>query len=401
MSTNPKAFQELLNGNVTTNASIDPDSDKSENSDHPFEEIELSGLDPTSETTTVDPEMIPDVFNSTFHEICCIILVAFAPAAASMSGSAFQVSLRELSDHFHVNGGKLTWSVSSVMLANGSCLLLMGGIADAFGRRNALIIAYFCFALFSLIAGFMNNFILLCVFRALMGMSVACGTPAAAGFLGSTYKDSKRKNMVMSCFGIGPPAGGAAGYFIGGVCTTVLSWRAIHFFFSIVFLLLSIAVLFTLPKDKKVDWKKAKRILEKLDYIGAIISLSAFTLICFALTQVDSTSKTWKTPYIIVTLIIGILLVPLFVIYECKVSSNPLMPMRLFTTRNFNLAMIITSFTWMVFYGCLNYSAILFFEDIKHYSTIIVACCFLTQPIVGTCVNIFAGFTMHIIREES
>ncbi|GME81685.1 unnamed protein product [Ambrosiozyma monospora] len=345
----------------------------------------------------IDPEMRPPVFKSTFHEILCIALVALAPAAASMSGSAFQVSLREISKEFGENGGKLTWSVSSVMLANGSCLLLMGGVADAFGRRNALVIGYFGFAVFSLIAGFMHNFILLCFFRALMGVAVSCGTPAAAGFLGSTYKDSKRKNMVMSCFGIGPPAGGASGYFVGGVCLVVLNWRSIHYFLSIIFLILSVLVAFTLPEEKKIDWAQAKQIFKKLDYIGALISLSAFVLICFALTQVDATPKRWKTPYIIATLIVGIFLVGVFVLYESKVPTNPLMPMKMFTTRNFNLSMMITALSWMIFFGFLNYDAILYFEDIKNYKTMVVACCFLTQPIAGTLVNIFAGFTMHII----
>ncbi|GME92912.1 unnamed protein product [Ambrosiozyma monospora] len=230
-----------------------------------------------------------------------------------------------------------------------------------------------------------------------MGIAVACGTPAAAGFLGSTYKDSKRKNMAMSCFGIGPPAGAASGFFMGGVCIVVLNWRAIHYFLSITFLLLSLLVAFNLPPDEKIDWAKAKQIFKGMDYIGAFISLSAFVLICFALTQVDATSKRWKTPYIIATLIIGIFLVGVFVVYESKVPTNPLMPMTMFASKNFNLSMMIASLSWMVFFGFLNYNATLFFEDIKNYKTMVVACCFLTQPIAGTLVNVFAGFTMHII----
>lgn len=59
--------------------------------------------------------------------------------------------------------------------------------------------------------------------------------------------------------------------------------------------------------------------------------------------------------------------------------------------------MIIASFCWMVFYGLLNYNAILYFETIRNYPAIITACCFLTQPVTGTIVNIFAGLTMHKI----
>lgn len=344
-----------------------------------------------------DPEQRPPIFKTAFQEFICVFLCIWGPAAATMASSTYQIMLRATSTYFDINGGKLTWSVSSVMLANGACLLLMGGIADAFGRKNAMFIGFTLYALFSLIAGFMHNFVLLCFFRGLQGAAVACSTPAAAGFLGSTYKDSKRKNMAMSCFGIGAPVGGAFGFFIGGVCETAIDWRAAQFFLTILFGILAIAVLIFIPNDKKIDWGHSLRVFKSLDYIGAFLSLSAFTLICFSLTDVDATEKRWRTPYIIALLIVGIFLIACFVLYELYIPLNPLMPMQLFKNKNFCLCMIITSFCWMTFFGMLNYNAMLYFEDIKEYSSIIVACCMLTQPIVGILVNIVAGFTMHLI----
>lgn len=344
-----------------------------------------------------DPEQRPPIFKTAFQEYICVFLCIWAPAAASMASSTYQILLRATSDYFDVNGGKLTWSVSSVMLANGACLLLMGGIADAFGRKNAMFIGFALYAVFSLIAGFMHNFVLLSIFRGLQGAAVACSTPAAAGFLGSTYKDSKRKNMAMSCFGIGAPVGGACGFFIGGVCETVLNWRAAQFFLTILFSIFAIGVLIFIPNDKKIDWNHSKKVFKSLDYFGALLSLSAFTLICFSLTNVDSTEKGWRTPYIIALLVIGVFLIFCFIMYELYIPKNPLMPMQLYKNRNFCLCMIIISFCWMTFFGMLNYNAMLYFEDIRGYSSIIVACCMLTQPIAGTLVNVFAGFTMHLI----
>lgn len=345
----------------------------------------------------VDNEQRPPVFKSAFQECLCVFLCFFGPAAASMASSAYQTLLKAISSHFDVDGGRLTWSVSSVMLANGACLLLMGGVADAFGRKNAMLIGFTMYAVFSLIAGFMHNFVLLCLFRGLQGASVACATPAAAGFLGSTYKDSKRKNMVMSCFGIGAPVGGACGFFIAGVCVVAIDWRATQFFLSILFGTLVILVYLFIPNDKKIDWNHCVHVFKQLDYVGAILSLASFTLICFSLTEVDSTEKRWRTPYIIALLIVGCALVVVFVLYELYIPSQPLMPMQLFKNKNFCLCMVIASFCWMVFFGMLNYNAMIYFENIRGYPIMVVACCFLTQPIAGILVNIFAGFTMHEI----
>ncbi|ODV84857.1 hypothetical protein CANARDRAFT_199702 [[Candida] arabinofermentans NRRL YB-2248] len=347
-----------------------------------------------------DPEQRPPVFKTALQEVLCCMIASFAPAASSMSSSAYQSSLSKISEHFDEYGGSLTWSVSSVMLANGGCLLLMGGIADAFGRKNALFIGFFFFTIFTLIGGFMTkSYIALCIFRAMQGATVACATPASAGFLGSTYKDSKRKNLVMSCFAIGAPVGGASGFFIAGVCLTALNWRSVHFFLSMVYGTLAIGVYIYVPNDKpKLDWTHIKSTFKKLDYLGSLLSIAGFTLICFSLTQVDATDKKWKTPYIIVLLIIGILILVSFVIYEIYIPLNPLIPMKMFRNKNFCLAMGVSSLSWMTFFGILNYYAVLYFEKIRGYSAIITACCFLTQPISGTLVSTFAGFTMHIIK---
>lgn len=344
-----------------------------------------------------DPEQRPPVFKTPIQEYLSIFLCIFGPAAASMASSAYQTLLRATSVQFNVQGGQLSWSVSSVMLANGACLLLMGGIADAFGRKNAMIIGFTMYAVFSLIAGFMNNFVLLCLFRGLQGASVACATPASAGFLGSTYKDSRRKNMVMSCFSIGAPVGGASGFFLAGICEVALNWRSTQYFLSILFAVLAISVFFILPNDKKINWQHSKQVFRKMDYLGALLSLASFTLICFSLTDVDNAEKRWRTPYIIALLIVGAALIPVFVLYELYIPKEPLMPMQLFRSRNFCLCMCIAGLCWMVFFGFLNYNAMLYFENIKGYSPIIVACCFLTQPISGILVNLFAGFTMHLI----
>lgn len=345
----------------------------------------------------IDPEQRPPIFKDWKHEYISVFLCIFGPAAATMASTSYQTMLDPLSKYFNIVGGKLVWSVSSVMLANGACLLLMGGIADAFGRKNAIIIGFSMYALFSFICGFMHNFVLLCLFRGFQGASVACATPAAAGFLGSTYKNSKRKNMVMSCFGIGAPVGGACGFFIAGVCIIAIDWRAVQFFLTIVFGILAILVYFFIPNDKKIDWKHSKHVFSNLDYIGALLSLCSFTLICFSLTNVDATEHRWRTPYIIALLVVGIALIPVFAIYELYIPKNPLMPMQLFKNKNFCLCIAITTFCWMLFQGILGYNSVLYFENVRGYSVIIVACCFLTQPISGVLVNIFAGLTMHKI----
>ncbi|GME66908.1 unnamed protein product [[Candida] boidinii] len=339
----------------------------------------------------------PSCFKNAFQECVCVLVLAFAPSASTMAAAAYQVSLTSISDHFEVYGGELTWSVSSVMLANGSCLLLMGGLADAFGRRNTLLFGYISYALAALIGGFMKNFVVVCIFRALQGMFVAASIPSAVGFLGATYDDGRRKNLVMSIFAAGGPIGGSFGFILGAVFSQVFNWRAVHFYLAIFFGTLALLAFLSMPVDKKIEWKNALIIAKKLDYFGSLISLAGFTLICFSLTDVDSAELKWHTSYIIALLIVGIALIAGFVLYELYVPEAPLMPMQLWKSRNFCLSVLIGSFVYMEFFGVLNFFAALYFEQVRHYSPIITGCCFIVQPISGIIFNITAGLTMHII----
>lgn len=360
---------------------------------------EINTISSSDEDDTVyqNKEQRPPIFTSTIQECLCCLMLTFSPAAAAMSAACFQTAITDISKYFNISGGSLTWSVSTVTLGNGSCLLLMGAIADAFGRKNALLIGYLGFALFAFLGGFAPNYPALCILRALQGMMVACSTPASVGFLGAAYKDSKRKNIVMSCFTIGAPAGSAFGYFLAGVFVQLYNWKGIHFFLGALFLLLSVGVYFFMPNDFELDRTTALTIFKKLDYFGASLSICGFALICFALTQAGNASKGWKTVYIPITLVLGVCCLVGFGLYEKFESPNPLIPLKLFHNKNFMLCLAITFLCWIVFFGVINYNAVMYFEQIKKDSIIITACYFLAQPVFGSIVNVVVGLTMHII----
>ena len=123
----------------------------------------------------------PDLFSSTSKEIICVLILTMAPMASSASVGGLQIGLETIGKAFDVDSATLSWALSSFALASGSFFLFFGGIADIFGRRVVLITSFIFYAIFSLIAGFMKNFIVFCIIRALQGMASAASIPAAVG----------------------------------------------------------------------------------------------------------------------------------------------------------------------------------------------------------------------------
>jgi hypothetical protein len=72
--------------------------------------------------------------------------------------------------------------------------------------------------------------------------------------------------------------------------------------------------------------------LAELDVIGAVSGITALVLFNFAWNQAPIVG--WQSPYIIVTLILGVLSMPLFFYIELRVAKYPLLPLNVFTTDN-------------------------------------------------------------------
>lgn len=343
----------------------------------------------------------PDLFSSTSKEIICVLILTMAPMASSASVGGLQIGLETIGKAFDVDSATLSWALSSFALASGSFFLFFGGIADIFGRRVVLITSFIFYAIFSLIAGFMKNFIVFCIIRALQGMASAASIPAAVGILGAAYKPGPRKNKVMATFAAGAPIGFIVGIISGGICTEFLSFRAVLWFHAILWGIFSIIAWFVVPRTKNDIPLTKKHILEGLnniDYGGTFLAIAGFTLFVFALSQAEGAPQQWKTPYIIALLIVGVVIIALFVVYETYVPANPLMPMSLWTTSwQFPLCMLIMSANWMNFTGTLSYYGTLYFQVIRGTSPILTTAYWIPQAIAGMTVNFIVALTLHRI----
>lgn len=352
-------------------------------------------------TTTVSPKGVqgrPEVFSSTAIEILCIFLMALATMLESISIGALLVALEDVSAAFNVSGGELSWTLSAFSLGTGSSLLIMAGIADAFGRKKVLLGGYGVFAITSLVSGFVKNDIAFDVLRGIQGLATGAAVPAAVGILGSLYrKPSKRKNYAMACFAAGAPLGFVCGLVIGGICAEFIGWRGIMFFLAIIYAIACIGVFFVVPADAPLTIKEVKEKLLVQDYGGAFLCLSGFTLFVFAMTQADAAPEKWNTPYIIALIILGGLFIAAFVVYECYIPQNPIMPPHIWKCVGFPICMACAALGISTFLGTNQFFMTMYFQKVKSTGPILTTAYFVPMAIAGILVNVFAAMTLHII----
>ncbi len=169
---------------------------------------------------------------------------------------------------------QLQWVVNGFMLALAALMVVMGKLADFYGRRRVLYIGMVGFALFSLGAGLAPNIQWLVVFRVLQGITVAITYTVPVAIVASLFSPHIQGRMMgilvaVSGFGL------AIGPVIGGFIISLLSWRWIFLVNPIFVIVAFILCMRHLPESRSPYQTK-------LDWLGAILLMLALPVAILA-----------------------------------------------------------------------------------------------------------------------
>ncbi|KAI9457060.1 major facilitator superfamily-domain-containing protein [Boletus coccyginus] len=253
------------------------------------------------------------------------------------NSTSVAISLPEIGKAVNIQEDQLQWLLSAYALSSGCLLLLFGRLADLYGRKKGFLIGMCWQAVFALGLGFSNNGITLDVLRGFQGMGAAAAIPAAVrciafvvpdkrdphlaasfqlGTLAHSFPPSRARSIAFATFAAGAPMGGVFGNIIGGVLTQLSSehWRAPFYLSSG---LSALCVFGGLSFDAD---KISPEVDRRVDWIGAILVTSGLVLVVFVLGQGPIVG--WKTPYIIACLVIGVILVGTFMVWEHHLEKS-------------------------------------------------------------------------------
>jgi MFS family permease len=127
----------------------------------------------------------PEIFASRWTELgfCFSLLGSMFVAEYFISG--FNILLPALTTSLHIPSQAETWPASVFSLVTGALLLPSGRLADMFGGKIVFVTGLVWFLIWSIIAGFSQNYIMLIVCRALQGFGPAAFLPSGIMLLGS------------------------------------------------------------------------------------------------------------------------------------------------------------------------------------------------------------------------
>ncbi|EPQ52775.1 MFS general substrate transporter [Gloeophyllum trabeum ATCC 11539] len=283
------------------------------------------------------------------------IHLAFASLAtggflAALDQTITSTSMPTIASEFH-SLNEQSWIATSYLITSTVFQPFFGRASDLWGCKATLITAILLFEFGSLMTATAQNYVWLCCARAVAGIGGA-GLLVVIMIMISQMVPIRERGRYMGVMYARLALANVLGPVLGGIFTHDVSWRWC-FYINLPIGGLAIVIILSLF-NKMPDQKKKKVTLADIDFGGIVILSVSVVLLLLALAW-GGVIYPWSSRQVIALLVVGGALIPVFVVYEMRVPSTPIIPLTMFRHRNVVMATTNYFFTNMVVYGLAAY----------------------------------------------
>lgn len=302
-----------------------------------------------------------------------------------LDGTIVNVALPSIQDDLGFSQSDLAWVVNAYMIPFGGLLLLAGRLGDLVGQRRIFLAGLAVFTFASLLCAVAQSQAMLVGARFVQGAGGALASAVVLGMIVTMFPEPRKQAKAIGVYGFVASAGGSIGLLAGGILTEAISW---HWIFIIN---LPIGAAVTLLALRLVENRQGIGLAQGADFPGAALVTASLMLGVFTILQI--TEWGWTDTR---TLLLGALAVALLAAFVGRQAriANPLMPLRLFRSRNVAganalQALLVAGMFGMFFLGAL------YMQRVLGYSPLEVGLAFLPASLVMGLLSL--GFSERLI----
>jgi EmrB/QacA subfamily drug resistance transporter len=286
------------------------------------------------------------------------------------------VALPSIQADLHFSQSSLAWVVNAYLIAFGGLLLLAGRLGDLVSRRGVFLTGLGIFTAASLVCGLSSSQAMLVGARFVQGIGGAMTSAVILGMIVTMFPEPREQAKAIGVYAFVASAGGSIGLLLGGTLTQAIDWHWIFFVNVPIGIATAVFARRLLERDRGIG------VGEGADLLGAGLITGALMLAVYTIVE-PAANHGWASAQ---TLGLGggsLALLAAFVAREAT-ASNPLIPLRIFRSRNVSGANAIQALTVAGMFG-MFFAGSLYLRRVLGYDALQTGLAFLpTTLIMGT-----------------
>jgi EmrB/QacA subfamily drug resistance transporter len=282
------------------------------------------------------------------------------------------VALPSIQDDLGFSQTDLAWVVNAYLIPFGGLLLLAGRIGDLIGQRRVFLIGLAVFTAASLLCAVAQSQGVLIGARFVQGAGGALTSAVILGMIVTMFPEPREQAKAIGAYTFVAVAGGSIGLLAGGVLTQTINW---HWIF---FVNLPIGAATAFFARRLVEDREGIGLGEGADIPGAVLLTGGLMLGVYVILGIEQ--QGWGSTQTLMLGAVSIALLAAFFARQARIA-NPLMPLRLFRSRNVTGANLVQALLVVGMFGMFFLGA-LYLQRILGYDALEVGLAFLPATIV-------------------
>ena len=272
------------------------------------------------------------------------------------------VALPSIQDDLGFSQSSLAWVVNAYLIAFGGLLLLSGRFGDILGRKRVFMAGLAVFTAASLLCGAAQSQAMLVAARFVQGVGGAMTSAVILGMIVTMFPEPREQAKAIGVYGFVASAGGTIGLLAGGVLTQLIDWPWIFFVNVPIGIATAAVALRLLADDRGIGFG------EGADVAGAVLITSSLMLGVYTIVK-PAAEQGWGSSRTLALGAASLGLLAVFLVREAT-ARNPLIPLRIFRSRNVSganavQALLVAGMFGMFFMGALYLQRVLGYDALE------------------------------------
>jgi EmrB/QacA subfamily drug resistance transporter len=290
-----------------------------------------------------------------------------------LDATVVNVALPSIQKDLGFSQSSLAWVLNAYLIAFGGLLLLAGRFGDILGRKNVFMAGLALFTVASLLCGAAQSQELLVAARFIQGIGGAMTSAVILGMIVTMFPEPREQAKAIGVYGFVASAGGSIGLLVGGVITQAINWHWIFFVNIPIGIATGVLAARLLGRERGIGFGGGA------DVPGAVLITTSLMLGVYTIVK-PAADHGWGSGQALGLGAVSVALLVAFLVREAT-ARNPLIPLRIFRSRNVSganaiQALLVAGMFGMFFLGSL------YLQRVRGYDALQIGLAFLPATIV-------------------